>query len=58
MTTTLTAHQVSDMNSLIAKPTAQCHVVAMSYPGRGHVLSQSWPHQPHDEPLQDTSFEK
>ncbi|KAM3739986.1 hypothetical protein ACB098_08G064900 [Castanea mollissima] len=25
------------MNSVKAKPTTQCHVVAMSYPGRGHI---------------------
>ncbi|XP_030971494.1 UDP-glycosyltransferase 87A1-like [Quercus lobata] len=31
------AHPVSDMNSIKAKPTTQCHVVAMPSPGRGHI---------------------
>uniref|UniRef100_A0A7N2KP17 Uncharacterized protein n=1 Tax=Quercus lobata TaxID=97700 RepID=A0A7N2KP17_QUELO len=28
---------ISNMNSIKAKPTTQCHVVAMPYPGHGHI---------------------
>ena len=37
MTPPLMAHPVLDMNSLLAKPTMQCHVVAMPYPSGGHI---------------------
>ena len=37
LTTTTLYIPISDMNSVKVKPTTQCHVVAMPYPGRGHI---------------------